>query len=564
MKKLLSVLLAALLLLGAVPAVSAAGAPAPAIMLDAQRLSYAAADAEPVLSAAGRTMVPLAATVRAMFPQGATVSTVHDTATVQAGGVELVFQQGEDAMLRNGVSVPLEGGAPYLENGELMVPVRPLAEGLGLFVGWSSEGGSPTVTLYHNPGATDAERSAANFIFSLLGNPYAAGGYELDDAMSALFSSPNGGVLIDSLFQGAGQFAQLAAPYSFSMQGYEMAVLPTRFTAGAANICVTVDTAGKIAGIQLLPYGETVPAVMPEGVSESELNFTAADSKVFSGTMTKPDGEGKFPCVVLVHGSGMNDRDETAGPNKPFRDVAWGLAERGIAVYRYDKRTYLYPNESSLDETFDMEKETTLDAVDAVNMVAQLPYVDTENIVVLGHSQGGYKIPAIAEKADQADKFIIMSGPARSLPDLMVEQYTFLTTVNGVQTEQGKQMVAALKADIAKLTDDSVPDSEILPMLGARKYYWKQTLGYDPIEVSKSITEPVLVTQGERDYQVTMEDFALWKAAHADDANWNFLSYPKMNHMQADGEGPMNNLEYLVPHRVKEQLLDDYAAFIKG
>ena len=163
MKKLLSVLLAALLLLGAVPAVSAAGAPAPAIMLDAQRLSYAAADAEPVLSAAGRTMVPLAATVRAMFPQGATVSTVHDTATVQAGGVELVFQQGEDAMLRNGVSVPLEGGAPYLENGELMVPVRPLAEGLGLFVGWSSEGGSPTVTLYHNPGATDAERSAANF-----------------------------------------------------------------------------------------------------------------------------------------------------------------------------------------------------------------------------------------------------------------------------------------------------------------------------------------------------------------------------------------------------------------
>lgn len=172
--------------------------------------------------------------------------------------------------------------------------------------------------------------------------------------------------------------------------------------------------------------------------------------------------------------------------------MAWGLAERGIAVYRYDKRTYLYPNESSLDETFDMEKETTLDAVDAVNMVAQLPYVDTENIVVLGHSQGGYKIPAIAEKADQADKFIIMSGPARSLPDLMVEQYTFLTTVNGVQTEQGKQMVAALKADIAKLTDDSVPDSEILPMLGARKYYWKQTLGYDPIEVSKSITEPGL------------------------------------------------------------------------
>ena len=58
-----------------------------------------------------------------------------------------------------------------------------------------------------------------------------------------------------------------------------------------------------------------------------------------AGTLSMPAGDGPFPAVVLVHGSGPNDRDETIGPNKPFKDLAWGLASQGIAVLRYDKRT---------------------------------------------------------------------------------------------------------------------------------------------------------------------------------------------------------------------------------
>ncbi|MDZ7606573.1 MAG: hypothetical protein U5K79_13515 [Cyclobacteriaceae bacterium] len=58
--------------------------------------------------------------------------------------------------------------------------------------------------------------------------------------------------------------------------------------------------------------------------------------------MTLPKGKNSFPIVLFVHGSGPNDRDETIGPNKPFRDIAYGLAEKGIASLRYDKRTFVY------------------------------------------------------------------------------------------------------------------------------------------------------------------------------------------------------------------------------
>ncbi len=57
-------------------------------------------------------------------------------------------------------------------------------------------------------------------------------------------------------------------------------------------------------------------------------------------TLTLPSGEGHFPAVLLVAGSGPNDRDETIGPNKPFRDLAQGLAAADIASLRYDKRTH--------------------------------------------------------------------------------------------------------------------------------------------------------------------------------------------------------------------------------
>lgn len=86
--------------------------------------------------------------------------------------------------------------------------------------------------------------------------------------------------------------------------------------------------------------------------------------------ITYPAGEGPFPMVVMVHGSGPLDRDESIGPNHPFRDIALGLARRGVASLRYDKRTYAYPASAQAISIYD---ETIDDALTALRMALPTP-----------------------------------------------------------------------------------------------------------------------------------------------------------------------------------------------
>jgi len=88
------------------------------------------------------------------------------------------------------------------------------------------------------------------------------------------------------------------------------------------------------------------------------------------GVLSVPTGDGPFPVVVLVHGSGPNDRDETLGGNRPFRDLAWGLASAGVAVLRYDKRTRVYG--TSLPPEIGLEEEVIEDALSALAAVKKM------------------------------------------------------------------------------------------------------------------------------------------------------------------------------------------------
>jgi dienelactone hydrolase len=272
-----------------------------------------------------------------------------------------------------------------------------------------------------------------------------------------------------------------------------------------------------------------------------------------------------FAAVVLVHGSGPNDRDETVGPNKPFRDLAWGLATNGIAVLRYDKRTKVYGARMvALEGGITIREETVDDALAAVRLLRNDPRIDGERIFVLGHSLGGYCIPMIGRDDAEIAGLIVMAGAARPLEDLLKEQYTYIYSLDGEISDEERSKLKEIERQVAavkdpRLSTDTPRDS--LP-LGSDAAYWLGLRDYRPDEMIARLEHPVLVLHAERDYQVTMVDFEKWRAALTPPRDVTVISYPSLNHLFIEGEGTCTPEEYRRAGYVAEEVVNDLAEWI--
>ena len=130
---------------------------------------------------------------------------------------------------------------------------------------------------------------------------------------------------------------------------------------GSQLFVCTFDTEGWLIGIWLRNVSTPIENNqwnLPDGVTELDVVLGEGTEMELQGKLTLPMGDGPFPAVILVHGSGSTDMDETVGSNKPFRDLAYGLAERGIAVLRYDKSSYTHP-EAFTGTEFTVDDEYT-------------------------------------------------------------------------------------------------------------------------------------------------------------------------------------------------------------
>ncbi|MBC7258671.1 MAG: alpha/beta fold hydrolase [Chloroflexi bacterium] len=280
-------------------------------------------------------------------------------------------------------------------------------------------------------------------------------------------------------------------------------------------------------------------------------------------TLTMPNGPGPFPAVVLVHGSGPNDRDESIGPNKPFKDLAWGLATRGVAVLRYEKRTKQCPAQMMQSmSTLTVNEEVVNDALAAVAYLRGVPAVDPDRVFILGHSLGGTVAPRIAARDPRLAGLILLAASNRNLADLMVEQNEYLATLDGTVTAEEAQALDQLCKQVERVKALDFKEGEVI--LGAGRAYWADILAYDPVATARSLTVPMLILQGERDYQVTRVDFAAWKDGLAGRAGVQFKSYPALNHLFIAGSGQPNPGEYDVPGNVAREVVDDIAAWIAG
>ncbi|MFI8709482.1 alpha/beta fold hydrolase [Bacillus sp. NPDC077411] len=340
------------------------------------------------------------------------------------------------------------------------------------------------------------------------------------------------------------------------------------FEQSTVPLLIKLDPSGKIDDFQLSmsfsPVADRPSYSKPESFVDKEV-VVGSGAFPLPGTLSVPKGKGPFPAVILVHASGAADQDETAYALKPFRDLAEGLASKGIAVLRYNKRTYEHGLKTELSPFYTVDKETTDDALLVTHFLQNEPMVDRNQIYILGHSQGGMMIPNMIEK-DQNQNIagaIVMGGAARAFTDSVLDQLEYRLSIGAMKPEEYK----FYKSQFELLNDPNF-SSQNPPKdfyLGS-PVYWDSIRKIKAAEMSKEQKTPLLILQGERDYQVQSKiEIPFWKEQLKERDNVDFRLYPKLNHFFTEGDGELSKPdEYYSPANIPEYVINDIATWVQG
>lgn len=428
------------------------------------------------------------------------------------------------------------------------------------------------------PSAADSDdivSRAKSMVDALAAGDDVSAGQDFDAAMQSALPPDKLKAAWAQLIAQAGAYKQQIGTRTAKFQQYDIVFVAVAFEQANIDVRVVFSTDKKIAGLFFQPAasapqaatGTATDAYQPVDTDTfHEENVTiGSDPWKLPGTLTLPKSSGPYPVVVLVQGSGPSDRDEAIGPNKPFRDLAWGLAAQGIAVLRYDKRTFVYEAQMLQVQNLTVKDEAIDDTLAAVALLRTRSDIDTKRIFVLGHSLGGELIPRIGAADSSLAGLIVMAGGTRKLEDAILEQTQYIISLGGTLTPDQQAQVDAMAAQVAqikKLTPADAASSTMI--LGAPASYWLDLESYNPPDVARTLKQPMLILQGERDYQVTMAEFQNWKDALSGRQNVTFKSYPALNHLFIAGTGQITPQEYTVAGHVDPTVIDDIAQWLKS
>jgi fermentation-respiration switch protein FrsA (DUF1100 family) len=169
-------------------------------------------------------------------------------------------------------------------------------------------------------------------------------------------------------------------------------------------------------------------------------------------------------------------------------------------------------------------------------------------------------IPRIGARDGETAGLIVLAGLTRPMEETMVQQISYIASLDGTVSDEEKKRIAQFQEQAAKVKALTPESTESL--LGLPSTYWLDLRGYNPPEVAAKLRQPLLILHGERDYQVNMEDYQAWKKGLAEKKNVTFKSYPKLNHLFIEGEGKATPADYEKPGHVAPAVIDDIAEWI--
>ena len=281
-----------------------------------------------------------------------------------------------------------------------------------------------------------------------------------------------------------------------------------------------------------------------------ELSFRVKDVDYeFKGSLTYPKKGKNFPCVILVSGSGLQDRNEEIMQHKPFEVIADYLTRNGIAVFRYDDRGW---------GTQDMElvNGTTLDFADDAEAAFQLlkshKKIDPKRIGFAGHSEGGVIAPIVASRNKDVAFVIMLAGTGVDGESVLIEQNRAILGKMGASEEEIQTQISSLK------------NRDNDPALQAP--WFKCFLDLDPRDYLSKLNIPVLALNGDKDVQVIASqnlpeiERALEKAGNK---NYKTVLLPNLNHLFQECETGLPDEYFSIEQTISPKVLEIMKDFIK-
>lgn len=296
---------------------------------------------------------------------------------------------------------------------------------------------------------------------------------------------------------------------------------------------------------------------------KKEYEFIVEDTIVTTGKfkmnakLTIPVSKKSVPAVVMVHGSGPQDMDETINSLKPFKDLAEALAKKGIASLRYDKITYTHINELVKEYDFTIYEEVVYDALSAVNLLKDNSKIDANNIFILGHSLGAQFSPIILNEDSSINGAIMLAGTPRHLLDVLIDQVK-------IQSEDVYKQIYPIYEYIRNLKEVVAGEEKQL-YFGCYQKYWVHYNGIN-IEsetIKASEKHPLLIMQGGLDLQVAPSTQDLYKTILKDNPKVVYKYYDLLNHCFVDGSGETIANAYTFEKQIPDEVIMDIVSFIK-
>jgi dienelactone hydrolase len=331
---------------------------------------------------------------------------------------------------------------------------------------------------------------------------------------------------------------------------------------------LTINSNGELSGMYFLNTKlKYTPPDYINTLNFIETKFAVPTKGINSqGVLSMPKAQQNVPLVIIVGGSGGTDKDGTLGPNKPYNDLAWGLAAQGIAVYRYDKRTANPENLKGIKNLteFLLYQEYVEDVKNIVAHFSKDKRINPKQIYVAGHSQGGFMLPYFVKACPKIKGVISLAGNFSNIVDLMAYQFDYLKQFLPDSASKQAYDVMIKKAEYMQRNVSSTQINIDSMIPGLTLAYVNDMTNNGPQKLHNVLfKKPALFIQGERDYQVPMSEFELWKKAMQKSCCATFKSYQKLNHLLIEGEGVSQPMEYQKPNNIPEYVVNDIANWIK-